>query len=299
MEIIDMNQPHCYAIRLVNPFTGILQVVSHGIARGLSRDGFNWEIQVQVERNTGGWGSLNRNQKELKFYRYGFWNPRDGVMRLPTDPSVDVAQLKEGYKLLLHQLRSGVLEQLPFTIEDSYEYWLLDKNHMPLALLGSTCDKNMLPRIREQKWHAVSTSLRVEMYPQTSAESLESLIRLNSVKRQWFHRSTDGSAVSLDYRASASLAGRELTAADFPELLVQEEWDDPQERKLVAKWASYLAPWLLQLQNISEPRRAFLERDASRNPEMLEILHRLYPQVIDQLLINTARVSAKIQTASK
>ncbi len=294
-----MNQPHCYAIRLVNPYTGILQVVNHGITRGLSRDGFNWEIQVQVERNTGGWGSLNRNQKELKFYRYGFWNPRDGIMRLPTDPSVDVAQLKEGYKLLLYQLRSGLLEQLPFPIEDSYEYWLLDKNHMPLALLGSICDKNMLPRIREQNWHAVSVSLKVEVYPQASAESLESLIRLNSDKRQWFHRKPDGSAVSLDYRTSASLVGRVLPAVAFPELLVREDWDDPQAKQLVAKWAAYLAPWLLQLQNISEPRRKLLERNASRNPEMLEMLHRLYPQVIDQVLINTTRVSAKIQTASK
>ncbi len=295
-----MSQPHCYAIRLVNPYTGIVQVVSHGIARGISRDGYNWEIQVQIERKKGGWGSLNRNQYELKYCRYGLWNPRDGIMRLPTDPTVDVAQLKDGYKLLLRQFRSGLLEQIPFPIEDRFEFWLLDKKyHMPLALLGSTCDKNMLPKINEQYWHAVAASLTVEAYPSASAESLEKLIRMNADKRQWFHRSPDGSAVSLDFRTPASLAGRELPASAFPELLVREDWDIPQESQLVAIWASYLAPWLLQLQGISQSRRTLLEQDASRNPETLEVLHRLYPEIIDQALINTTRVTAKISNASK
>ena len=51
-----MSQPHCYAIRLVNPYAGVLQVVSDGTARSLCRDGYNWEIQVQIERGRGGWG---------------------------------------------------------------------------------------------------------------------------------------------------------------------------------------------------------------------------------------------------
>lgn len=294
-----MNQPHCYAIRLVNPYTGILQVVNHGIARSLSRNGFNWEIQVQVERNTGGWGSLNRNQKELKYYRYGFWNPKNGLQRMPTDPSVDTGQLKQGYKMLIHQFRSGLLEQLPFPLEDRYEHWLLDNNQMPLALLGSTCDKNMLPKIREQHWHAVSASLNIEAYPQARAEPLEDLVRSNSGGRQWFHRSLSGSGMGMEYRTATGLAGRELPTVDFPELLVREDWKNPQANQRVEEWADYLAPWLLQLQGISEPRRTLLERDASRNPEMLEVLYRLYPHVIDQVLINTARVSAKIRTASK
>lgn len=293
-----MNQPHCYAIRLVNPYTGILQVVNHGIARSLSRNGFNWEIQVQVERKTSGWGSLNRNRKELKYYRCAFWNPKDGLMRMPTDPSVDIGQLKQGCKIMLQQLRSGSLGQVPFPLQDRYELWLLDKKQKPLALLGSTCDKNMIPKIREQYWHAVSASLNIEAYPQSRAEPLESLVSLNSGKRQWFQRSSNGDAVGLDYRCSTGLVGRLLPAADFPELLIREDWDDPQAKQLVDEWAGYLAPWLLQLQDISEARRALLEQEACRNPEMLDVLHRLYPLVIDQQLINTSRVAAKLKTAS-
>ena len=292
-----MSQPHCYAIRLVNPYTGVLQVLNHGIARSLSRNGFNWEIQIQVERKISAWGS--RSQVELKYFRYGFWNPTDGLLRVPTDPSVDIGILKQGYKIMLQQLRSGLLEQMPFPLEDRFELWWLDKKQKPLALLGTTCDKNMIPRIRVQRWHAVSASLNSESYSQRKAEQLENHIRLHSGKRQWFHRGSNGEAIGLQHHTSADLVGRVLPSDSFPELLVREDWDDTPMKQLVGEWAGYMAPWLLQLQGINEQRRGRLEQQACRNPEMLDILHCLYPSIIDERLINTSRLAVKQKSASK
>ena len=293
-----MNRPRCYATRLVNPYTGVLQVADDGVARSLSRDGYHWEIQVQVERGAGGWGSLNRKQKELKYYRYALWNPADGLRRMPTDPTLDAEQLQHGCESIVGQLQSGLWQDLPFILADRYELWLLDRQELPLALLASTCDEHLIPQIRERRWRAVSASLASGGYTQTKAEPLEALIRLNAGNRQWFHRQANGEAMGLGYLCPAALAGRVLPAAVFPELLVRAEWDEPTAVKLMDEWFDCLAPWLLQLQGIRESTRRLLEQRACQLPETVDLLHRLYPMLIDQPLINSTRVAAKIKTAN-
>ena len=294
-----MNQAHCYAIRLVNPYTGVLQVIDLGMARGLSRNGFNWEIQVRVEAKANGWGSLNRSRTELKYYRYGFWNSAQGLTRLPQDPSLDGNQLREGYRAMLHELRSGALDALPFPFEDCYEFWLLDQQHHPLALLGTTCDRQMIPKIRDQQWHASIASLQLDDFSQAKIEALERLIRTHANKRQWFQRTPDGGGTGLEYRTAADLIGRQLSAEAFPQLLVRTDWEDRSDQAILDEWSSHMAPWLLQLQHIGDDTRSLLEQAASRNPEMVDVLHRLYPRIMDPRLIETTRVAAKIKTANE
>lgn len=292
-----MNQPHCYGIRLVNPYLGTLQVVNAGFARALSSDGYQWEIQVQVERQAG-WGSLNRQQQALSYYRYAFWNTAHGLRRMPTNPSLDLDQLEEAADLIVKQFQSGLLQQLPFPLHDHYELWLLDKQQLPLALLGSTADAERISGIREQRWQALSPALAIAGYPHSRAEPLERLIRLSAGHRQWFDRDTASAGIGMEGLCPRNLADRELPPASFPELLVRTHWDDPQAQQLAMEWSDYLAPWLLQLPGISEQSRGQLERAASRNPQMVEALHRLYPCIVDRQWLNTTRVAAKLATAN-
>ncbi len=293
-----MNQLHCYGTRLLNPYLGTLQVANADFVRALSRDGYQWEIQVHVERQVGGWGSLNRQQKALSYYRYAFWNPSQGLRRMPTDPSLDQDQLEAAADLIANQLSSGLLQQLPFPLQDHYELWLLDKQQMPLALLGSTADADLIPGIREQRWQALSSALAIAAYPHSRVEPLERLIRVSAGHRQWFQRRNNGAGVGMQALCPSDLVGRELSPSSFPELLVRAHWNNPLEQQLVDEWTGYLAPWLLQLPGVSEQTRGQLERDACRNPRRVEALHRLYPRVIDRQLLNTTRVAAKIEMAN-
>jgi hypothetical protein len=293
-----MNQPDCYGVRLLNPFLGVLQVVNADGVRALSRDGQQWEIQIQVERPGGGWGSLNRQQRGLSYYRYAFWSPSQGLRRLPMNPGLDFDEMQEAADEMIRQLQSGLLDLLPFALADRYELWLLDQRQLPLALLGATADPKHIPGTHAQRWQAVSPALNVPGYPPSRAEPLERLIRLTSEHRQWFHRRADGSGIGMEALCPRHLVGRVLSMECFPPMLVQEDWHEPEAQQRLVDWSTHLAPWLLQLPDLSEQQRSRLEQAASCNPSMVAALHRLYPQVIDQQWLNTIRVAARLETAN-
>ena len=294
-----MNPPRCYGIRLVNPFLGTLQVAHLGEVRALSRDGHDWEIQVLVESDTtAGWGSLNRRPAQPRYYRSGFWNPQHGLRRMPVDPSLDAQRLREGAERIIQRLQAELLQRLPFPLEDLYELWLLDNLYQPLALLGSTEDKTQIPRFREQRWQAVSAMQGIADYTPRQAEPLERLIRQQAGLRQWFRRGSNGEGVGLNQLCPARLADRILPPGDFPQLLVRDEWGDARSNELTRVWSDHLAPWLLQLPGLHTTKRSSLEQAASRQPQMVESMHRLYPEVIDQQLIKTSRVAARLLQAN-
>lgn len=59
-----------------------------------SSDGDNWQIQLFYEDSIN-WGSLNYNNKITRFYRYGFWNPKSGLTRLPLAANLPVDEFAE------------------------------------------------------------------------------------------------------------------------------------------------------------------------------------------------------------
>ena len=96
----------CCAIRRLNPFLGVTQIVELGIGRALSTDAVNWEIQLAVERPAG-WGSLNRNRSERQFYRYGVWSDDEGLAQFPVHPRLDPLALRESADILSPVYRFG------------------------------------------------------------------------------------------------------------------------------------------------------------------------------------------------
>lgn len=294
-----MSLPNCYALRRVNPFSGVLQVIDQGDSRALSTDGYHWEIQVRIEQTSRGWGSLNRSGSASRFYRHALWNPQAGLRQMPTDPSLDPLQLHLSCEAVIDFLRSESSQLLPFPFADSYELWLLDNRQMPLALLAATSDAEKITRISEQRWHAIAAAQRVQGFTQAQVEQLERAVAAQADIRQWFKRDNSGAGVGLEHRTRASLVDRVLPASEFPPLLVRDSWDDTETQGHFAAWRSYLSPWLLLLQGLSDTLRSELEGSAIDYPAMLDLMHRLYPKIVNRELINKARVAARIKAANE
>jgi hypothetical protein len=249
-------------------------------------------------RTAAGWGSLNQQSTARRYYRYAFWDPAQGQRRMPLDPCLDAVSLQTGADDLIAQMRGGLLDRLPFPLQDRYELWQLDRDHRPLALLGSTDDESQISSCREQRWQAVSAMQAIDDYSPRDAEPLERLIRQQTGLRQWFRREANGEGVGLDRYCPARLAERVLPSNHFPELLVRDEWSDAKADELSRRWADQLAPWLLQLPGLEIGKRHRLEQAASRQPQMVEAMHRLYPEVLDRRLLNLSRVAARLQRAN-
>lgn len=78
-----------------------------------------------------------------------------------------------------------------------------------------------------------------------------------------------------------------------------EDWEDEEARRLVADYIAWRAPQLLQLHGLSPVIRERLERIAVTQAEAVERLWRLYPEIHNKDLLNSARVEAKIRSSNR
>lgn len=307
---------HAYSLRRVNPLEGVIQVLERDAARAISRDGIDWEIQVETESPNTLWGSLNAGKAVRRFFRFGTWSKRQGLWRVPVNPLLDIGEMIEEAQDLVAALEAR-LEELPFPAVDRFELWLLDTQSRPLALLATTDDPLRIADLRPQPWQAAPLaehgfrSLVLDgeparaqdaQNPRRHAAAVEALVRqaagVNPVQ-QWFERDAQGGGHGLPHRAPAALAGRVLAAAEFPELPWRSEWAGERDAALMADYGAWSAPRLLALQGLGDPTRAALEAAARRQAEAVEALFRLYPRILDRSLIDAARVEAQLRRAAQ
>jgi len=284
-----------YAIRRVNPFLGVLQVLETARARALSTNGVAWNIEVRAEQPAS-WGSLNRGRGKLAYLRYGLWSPQEGLVRWPisrhrSDPAL-AGQCEE----LIEVVRAH-LGQLPFTLVDRRELWLFDsEDRAPIALLASaTADGTRQPSAEPKYW---SASLGADGLPSQGrfpgATELEELVRRRAgfnVRTHWVLRQPDGSGVS-DTRAQP------LATAEFPPYLLTEDWPEARAAELVRDYFAWIAPALLTLQDLSSAERVRMERCLSVQAVSVEYHWHLYPEMIDTAMLRAARVQNRLQQAN-
>jgi hypothetical protein len=304
-----------YSLRRVNPFEGVVQVLERDAARAVSRDGVDWEIQVETESPNTLWGSLNAGKAVRRFFRFGTWSRRRGLWRVPVNPLLNVGEMIEESDALIAALQE-TLDQVPFPPADRFELWLLDAQSLPLALLATSDDSHRIGDLRPQPWQAAplpehgfrSTVLDGEPLrageaenPRRHAAAVETLIRetagSNQVQ-QWFERLADGGGRGLPHRVPAALVGRELPAGQFPELPWRMEWASDRDTALMTDYAAWCAPRLLTLHGLSDATRAELESAARRQAEAVDALFPLYPRILDRGLIDAARVEARLRRAA-
>jgi hypothetical protein len=301
-------EPHRYAVRRLNPFLGVVQVVEIEDARALSYDGRQWEIQVKAERPEHTWGSIEPTRIVRQFFRFGGWNAEQGLRQVPANPILDIGAMLQASEQLLAALRE-VLGEVPFRFADRFEYWLLDGDRQPLALLASTTERHLIPQIRSDRWQAtlptdhrfLAASLEAQGIanhdPQGDrqhASRLERQVRDaagRTPNRCWYERLPDGSGTALEPQFE------DLPATAFPQLPLRTHWPDPAQQALLDDYLGWLAPRLLILDGLTEPLRRDLERAACKQALQVADNHRLYPTVLQRELLDSARVEARLRRA--
>ena len=284
-----------HALRRLNPFRGISRVVEGPDSRAISSDGNNWELQMRGERPAA-WGSLNAGRMQTGYFRYGVWSAQEGLARYPVQwvrASPEPYRVDEVAARLVSALADtpdAATEGGGVELSESCECWLLDAaSGQPLALLAAVEAAAAIPERVGSRWRAApSDAESLAGFGRERVAALEQLVARRAGAPAWFERNADGYGKKVGAGDTPT-----LPANAFPELLLSEAWP-PAERALVAAYFDWLAPRLLMLP-LAAGTRARLESAASAQPDEVARFFRLFPAVIDSVLMNSLRVQARLQ----
>lgn len=277
-----------YSKKLLMPFVGVLQVADMGEARALSADGVNWAIQYALPGDLR--SQISKHMANPSSHYTLVATIERGQLEIqPVHPFLDADEVNSVIDQLFQAVTSS---QVPFLALDHYEYWLMDHTDgTPLALLQSTVDEeDMALPPPHPTWLAMPAAQLKVKEPQTAQNSyippvnyrLQKLIEDRAGPKPhaaWFRRA--GPAKH-----------------KFPPCLIREDWEDEEHRKLCNLYIQRLAPRLLMIHGLSQPVRQRLEQCARDYVFEVERFFPLYPEVIDNSIMNAARVEAKLRRAN-
>lgn len=277
-----------YALRRLNPFRGVVQIVDIGDAEARSQDGVTWHLRADDGQ---GW-----------VRPVGIWVEGEGLK----------AGVGERYPALLAALAAK--PALPFAMADSVELWLLDKaSGLPLALLAANrpCVHRHAPP--ELEWIPFALTYRGFRSPALAEHDVglpnaprhrdyvERMVNLRArpyAAAQWFRRNPDGGGEGLSgYRLESGWEGRSLAREAFPALLVDENGNSRLERSVIWDYHAWLSPLLLCWPHLDDAVRARLEQAACARPAWLTQVYRLLPRILDQQALQAALVAARLEQA--
>lgn len=304
--------PILYSQRMLNPFHGIVNVLELYDADAVSRDGVNWALFIRGDREFEEGENGTLIPVETPDIKFGDWSREQGLRRAPVRFVTDYDRLDALGMHLLEAVREHS-DELPFPLCDHYEFWLLHGGSgLPLALLDSACNPMKLEmpyrpafragiRSRTRFVQNSEEAVNPDNTDRSPSERLEKIINAaagHPHRAQWFKRGPDGSGIGLEgVNIDVDLEGRHLDAEDFPELLIRDDLPNAEEVVLIRDYLDWQAPWLLQLQFLTEASRALLEQVACRQVHEIAKYYLLYPEVIDQERITAAMVESRLRCA--
>lgn len=279
-----------YSKRVLLPFVGVLQVVDLGWARALSMNGINWTVRYQQHENDETRrGHLNYDprinisimlhiQNEQMAYR---------VVRKDLDP----IQSEIDSQRFFETIRSA---DIPFAVADHYEYWLLDaEDGSPLALLHTCVDESeTTSHTPPPVWRPISAAelsitdpnAQDETFYQTPVNyRLQLAVEAQAGKKPqgaWFIRSN-------------------TETNNFPPCLIKDQWADAENQRLCDLYIERLAPRLLMLSSLPSELRQRLENAASQHAIEVANFFHLYPEVVNDEVLNAARVEARLRQVNE
>lgn len=298
----------CYGQRLLNPFRGVMNIIEQEGAEAVTVDGIHWDIYVRdidlLDDMTAG------KQVQTSDIRYGSWSLKDGLKRGAIYPSEDFRTLEyRGAAVYEYLLKHH--DEVPFTLTDHFELWLLDDGGQPLALLDSTPDEENIEFDRPIDWRAGRECCRhfqspvmreLGGPPEASANAGEYLTRYINERAgaapqaQWFRRRKDGGGEGMQgIRLQSHLHPRALGHRAFPPLFLREDGHSPVAGQLIQDFIAWQTPCLLLLQHLDRPTRRRFEQLARSRALALDNQYHLYPDVIDENGLNIARVEAALR----
>jgi hypothetical protein len=197
-------------------------------------------------------------------------------------------------------------DHIPFVFKDEFELWLLDRASQPLALLHSVFAPDEIALDIPPEWRAgyaahdrfTSNALGCD----NAGDTLTRYINAHAgpaPAAQWFQRNEDGSGTGLVgiHLLDHALIGRRLPGPAFPTLLLADIGHDSAHQQLIDDFHAWQAVWLLTLPGLNPDARHRLESQARRQAAVVESQFRLYPQVLDEGLIQAARVEARLRAS--
>jgi len=285
---------HCYAVRRLNPFLGVMQVLETPRGRASTTNGVVWQLELLATKPSG-WGSLNQGAPEQGWYLHGLWSENEGLVNFPQVHLHAVRGDMTSCEDLIVAVRKHAAT-LPFPLQDRRELWLLDEaEEKPLALLYSALLDAGLPKPPPRYW--CGSWSRDDLAGQRrfgEIKRLEAEVR----KRAGYNVSTlmvtwDPARTQV-HTAEGRLFGRD----SFPVYGIREEWPDENNEVLVEAYVNWIAPSLLTLPYLQDEERGRLESVLRHQASSIEYHWRLYPRILDEENIIAARVQARLQNAN-
>jgi hypothetical protein len=282
-----------YAIRRVNPFRGVMQVIEAEQGRELSCNGVVWELLVRARWSKARDSTGRENQRKI-FYRFGMWSMNDGLLQRSNSPAEDqdYFDLATKCEALVEYVRAHH-QWLPFRLEDNRELWLFDNdNQSPLALLASLRPGVSLSVSEPGDWSCcigANGSPGQRRFPQSL--DLETQVRQRAgcnIHKNWIERLAGGDGV-------VEITGDAIPANQFPVLLLEENWANDEEQRRACEYIKWISPSLLTLQHLDKGTRTRIENHLNVQAISIEHHWHLYPEVINQKLLKAARVQSRIE----
>ncbi|MCB1773299.1 MAG: hypothetical protein KDI88_06750 [Gammaproteobacteria bacterium] len=272
-----------FSQRLTPPFSGLVQIAESERARALTMDGNLWEIHFRHAGNDRG-GSGPPSQQH-SFRRVAYVRHSE-MSRISEQGTHDGREIDERILELTSFLTDA---ELPFPTADEYEYWLLDpRDESPLALIFTCTEADDMPAFPVRpEW----TALPAAVMPVEATDEEK-----------------DFSSAPVNYRVErlvAERAGskprarwfrRRPTETDtFPAMLLREDWDDPADHDLCQRYLMRQSTRLLMLPALEHDDRLRLEQASRSHVMEVARFFSMYPQVIDNALMSTIRVEARMR----
>lgn len=298
---------YCYSQRLLNPYRGIINCIRYRSAEAVTADGVHWDIYVSNESLLE--ESTRRQKTQVSDIRYGKWSAAAGLKRGPIFPSSEFRAMEELGALVYEHLLQ-VHEQVPFRFTDSFELWLLDKEGRPLALIDSAPGRDEINLEQSLRWTPGLECRRT--FISSAAKTLKLAATATTISdylcayvndcagpdpaAQLFERTATGAAQGLaGINLEPPLAGRQLSAADFPVNLLELQRHDAAHRQLLGDFIGWQAPWLLLLPTLAADMRSQYEEYARLQAVKMARQHKLYPEIINRQVLEAALVETRLR----
>ncbi|MDH5472588.1 MAG: hypothetical protein OEY87_06705 [Gammaproteobacteria bacterium] len=281
-----------------------MNIVEYKGAQAVSTDGIHWDIYVRDNDLVS--DLTNSHKVQTNDIRYGRWSETQGLKRGALYPSESFKNL-EHQGAVVYQYLLKHHQDIPFAFKDNYELWLLDYKNRPLALLKSAIKEDDIELDTPLSWN-LSIDCRKNFYTNifkalctnqqftNPADYLISYINgfaSNTRCAQWFKRDNNGDATGIEaINLETDLIKRQLSCKHFPAFYIQQDNHDAVHEQLISDFLCWQAPFFLLLDNLDYETRSRLEHQARQRAPVIDEIFHLYPEIINQDIINAARVEA-------
>jgi hypothetical protein len=284
----------CFAVRRVNPFVGVQQVLEAPHGRAISTDGVHWDLAIRADRPRV-LGALERDANGRAFIGFGLWSVAGGhAIASSRTVLMRDAELRDKFDRLVAAITKHQSE-VPFPLHDSEELWLFDETGFrPLALLATRLPGRPPAEPEPPDWRCSPMGAPTTAQGRfAETRQLEGLVKRYAgfnVRKGWVSRQPDGSGLR-------NPGTTRIEAEQLPRFPLRHRWGTEEDTALVERYLAWSAPSLLTLPTIDDAQRKWLEAQLHRQAAAVEHHWRLYPRTLSPKRVKAARVQSRLMQA--